>query len=61
MSRRALSKEEFVRRVMADFAAAKSVVAAPVRAEQKKPKRRCSYKRKKYPSFDVIERTVLYA
>ena len=61
MSRKVLSKEEFVRRVMADFAAAKSVVATPVRAEHKKPKRRCSYRRKKYSDFDVIERTVLYA
>lgn len=61
MSRRVLSKEEFVRRVMADFAAAKSAAASVVQAKQKKSKRRCSYKRKRYTDFDVIEKTVLYA
>ena len=61
MSRVVLSKEEFVRRAMADFAAANSTVAPVMQAKQKKPKRRYSYKRKQYTGFDVIERTALYA
>lgn len=61
MSRRVLSKEEFVRRVMADFATAKKNAVPVVQVEQKKPKRRYSYKRKQYTDFAVVERTALYA
>ena len=61
MSRKVLSKEEFVRRVMADFAAAKAATAVPLRAEKKKRKRKYSWKRTAYTDFDVIERTALYA
>lgn len=61
MSSRVLSKEEFVRRAMADFAASKSVAAPVVQAKQKKRKRKYSWKRTAYTDFDVIERTALYA
>lgn len=59
MSRKVLSKEEFVRRVMADFEAKKKAIASVKQAAPKKRKYTC--KRKKYPYFEVIEKTILYA
>lgn len=61
MSRRVLSKEEFMRRALADLDAENKLVAPVVQAIQKKPKRKCTYRRKRYTDFDVIEKTVLYA
>ena len=61
MSRRVLSKEEFMRRALADLDAENKLVAPVVQAIQKKPKRKCTYRRNRYTDFDVIEKTVLYA
>ena len=62
MSRRVLSKEEFMRRALADLDAENKLVTLPVVQEvPKKLKRKCTYRRKRYTDFDVIEKTVLYA
>lgn len=60
MSRKVLSKEEFVRRVMADFVSIKAVATAPVQAQPKQLKRKYSWKRTAYTDFEVVERTALY-
>lgn len=61
MSKRVLSKEEFVRRVMADFAASKQAATAPAQVKPKKRKRKYSWKQTVYTDFAVVERTALYA
>ena len=59
MSRKVLSKEEFLRRALADLAAANKLVSSVVQEVPKKPK--CIVKRKKYPLYEMVERIIMYA
>ena len=61
MSRKVLSKEEFLRRALADLAAANKLVSPVVHEVPKKPKRKCIVKRKKYPLYEMVERIIMYA
>ncbi len=61
MSRKVLSKEEFLRRALADLAAANKLVSPVVQEVPKKPKRKCIVKRKKYPLYEMVERIIMYA
>lgn len=57
--KKALSKDEFVRRVMADLPDAKKVKAA-VETATKKLKRKCAIKRYKRNGILCVERLVTY-
>ena len=59
MSRKVLSKDEFVRKVMADLPDAKKVKAA-VATVTKELKRKCSVKRYKRNGILCVERLVTY-
>lgn len=61
MSRKVLSKEEFLRRALADLAAANKLVPSVVQEVPKKPKRKCIVKHKKYPLYEMVERIIMYA
>ena len=61
MSRRALSKEEFMRRALADLDSENKLIPAIKEVAPKELKRKCIIKRKKNPLFESIERMVVYA
>ena len=61
MSRRALSKEEFMRRALADLDYENKLIPAIKEVAPKELKRKCIIKRKKNPFFESIERMVVYA
>ena len=61
MSRRALSKEEFMRRALADLDSENKLIPAIKQVAPKELKRKCIIKRKKNPFFESIERMVVYA
>ena len=54
--KKVLSKEEFVKKVLADLPSNKIAKAIP-----KKLKRKYSWKSTKYNGFEVVERTAVYA